>query len=123
MRELTPDDLGILLSVFAVLLIFFGIDFRLSRSDATRHRRRTLAFAIISVVGNASTAIALVLTWIALFLAPEAEQIDTWLVFIPGSIAIACAVILTAEVATSRATRLGWERRPGNTADGDDTSS
>lgn len=111
MRELDSADLGILLSVFAVLLIFFGIDFRLSRSDTTRHRRRALAFAGISLLGNATTALALVLTWVAMFLPPDAEQIDTWLVFVPGSIAALCAVVLTGEVAVSRALRLTRQRR------------
>lgn len=102
MRELTPDDLGILLSVFAVLLIAFGIDFRMSRRSALRHHRRAVAFAIVSVTGELMTAIALVLTWVALW-SPEAwERIDNLLVFVPGSIAIVCAVILTIETVTVR---------------------
>lgn len=102
MRQLDVADLGVLLSVFALLLIFFGIDFRVSRREATRHRRRALVFTVLSVVGETTTAVALILTWVALFLPPEAESIDTWLVFIPGSIAIACAVALTGEVVTAR---------------------
>ena len=102
MRDLTPDDLGILLSVFAVLLIFFGIDFRVSRTDATRHKRRALVFAFISLIGNAATAIGLILTWVALILPDESELVDTFLVFVPGSIAFLCALVLTGEVVTSR---------------------
>lgn len=102
MRQLDVADLGVLLSVFALLLIFFGIDFRVSRREATRHRRRALVFTVLSVVGETTTAVALILTWVALFLPPEAESIDTWLVFIPGSITIVCAVALTGEVVTTR---------------------
>lgn len=113
MRELDPADLGILLSVFAVVLIFFGIDFRVSRKDATRHKRRALTFAIISVIGEATAALALILTWVALFLPPEAERIDTWLVFIPGSIAMVCAVVLTGEVVAGRVAKLAQpEKEP-----------
>ncbi len=102
MRDLDPMDLGVLLSVFAVLLLFFGIDFRVSRSAARRHQRRALAFVSVSLLGEAATAIALVLTWVSLFLPVAAEQIDTLLVFVPGSIAISCAVVLTVESVVSR---------------------
>jgi small-conductance mechanosensitive channel len=102
MRDLDPNDLGLLLSVFAVLLIFFGIDFHISRTDAARHRRRAVLFAVISVIGEATAALALVLTWVAIFLPLEAQSIDTLLVFVPGSIAMLCAVVLTGEVVTMR---------------------
>lgn len=119
MRELTPDDLGILLSVFAVLLIFFGIDFRVSRRVAQLYKRRAFTFAVISVIGEGTTAIALVFTWVALFLPPEAQSIDTMLVFVPGSISMVCAVILTGQVVTgrlgnlARASRIGFESGAG----------
>lgn len=122
MRELTPDDLGILLSVFAVLLIFFGIDFRVSRRVAQLYKRRAFAFAVISVIGEGTTAIALVFTWVALFLPPEAQSIDTMLVFVPGSISMVCAVILTGQVVTgrlgnlARASRIGFESGAGAAA-------
>lgn len=102
MRDLDPVDLGVLLSVFAVLLIFFGIDFRVSRGAARRHQRRALAFVSLSLLGEAATAIALVLTWVSLFLPAAAEQIDTLLVLIPGTVAIGCAVVLTVESVVSR---------------------
>lgn len=102
MRELDPLDLGVLLSVFAVLLIFFGIDFRVSRREAKRHQRSALLFAGVGLLGEAMTAIALVLTWVSLFLPPEAERIDTLLVFVPGSVAMLCAVVLTVETVTGR---------------------
>lgn len=102
MRELDALDLGVLLSVFAVLLIFFGIDFRVSRRSAHRHRERALLFTGVSLLGEVATVVALILTWVALFLPPEAEGIDTVLVFVPGSIAILCAVVLTVESVTAR---------------------
>ncbi len=97
MRELTADDLGLLLSVFAVLLIAFGIDFHLSRRAAQRHRGRALFFGVVSVVGESMTAIALVLTWVSLWSPAAWERIDDLLVFVPGSIAVVCAMILTGE--------------------------
>lgn len=106
MRELQAADLGVLLSVFAVLLIFFGIDFRVSRGQALRHRGRALLFACISVLGEAATALALALCWVAMFLPPEAQGVDTVLVFVPGTLAIICAVILTGEVVSSRVAKL-----------------
>ena len=102
MRDLTPDDIGVLLSVFVLLLIFFGIDFRMSRTDTTRHKKRSLVFAVICLVGEAFTVLALILTWVALFLPDSAEWIDTLIVFVPGSVAMVCAVILTGEVVASR---------------------
>lgn len=117
MRDLDPNDLGLLLSVFAVLLIFFGIDFRISRSDATRHRRRALTFAVVSVIGEASAAVALVLTWVAMFLPVEARFIDTLLVFIPGTVAVICAVLLTGEVVTTRVLGLRQRRHRGARSD------
>lgn len=102
MRDLDPMDLGVLLSVFAVLLLFFGVDFRISRGAGRRYRRRAVAFVSLSLLGEAATAIALVLTWVSLFLPAAAEHIDTLLVFVPGSIAIGCAVVLTVESVVSR---------------------
>lgn len=102
MRDLTADDLGILLSVFAVLLIAFGIDFHLSKRAAQRDRTRALFFGIVSVLGEAMTAIALVLTWVALWSPAAWERIDDLLVFVPGSIAVACAVVLTGEKTVGR---------------------
>jgi hypothetical protein len=106
-RDLDALDFGVLLSVFAVLLIFFGIDFRVSRAAVRRHQRRAMVFAGLSLLGEVATAFALVMTWVALFLPPEAERIDTMLVFVPGSLAVACAVILTVQSALARLTGLG----------------
>ena len=114
MRELTADDLGILLSVFAVLLIAFGIDFRLSRRTATRHHRRAVVFAVVSLVGELATAVALVLTWVALWSPAAWERIDDLLVFIPGSIAVLCAVVLTVETVIARFGAIMTARQPGD---------
>ncbi len=114
MRELDPNDLGLLLSVFAVLLIFFGIDFRVSRRAARKHQRSALFFAALSLLGEGATAVALVLTWVSLFLPPEAESIDTLLVFVPGSIAMLCAVVLTVETVVGRIAGLSARRHPSD---------
>lgn len=106
MRELTTDDLGLLLSVFAVLLVAFGIDFHFSVKAVTRHRRSTWFFGIVTLVGELMTALALVLTWIALWSPAAWEAIDNLLVFIPGTIAIVCAVILTVDKILARLDRL-----------------
>ena len=102
MRELTSADLGILIQVFAVLLIAFGIDFHVSRRAARHHRTRALFFVVTSLVGEGMTALALVLTWVAIWSPAAWEQIDDLLVFIPGSIAVLCAVILTGEKTLGR---------------------
>ncbi|KDA05626.1 hypothetical protein DC31_14365 [Microbacterium sp. CH12i] len=106
MRELTPDHLGLLLSVFAVLLIAFAIDFRFSTRSARQHHRAILFFGVVALVGELMTALALVLTWVALWSPAAWEMIDDLLVFIPGSIAILCAVILTIDKIVSRLERL-----------------
>ncbi|MGP6171086.1 hypothetical protein ACTU6U_06455 [Microbacterium sp. A196] len=106
MRELTTDDLGLLLSVFAVLLIAFGIDFHFSTKGVAKHRRATWFFGIVTLVGEVMTALALVLTWVALWSPAAWEAIDNLLVFIPGTIAIICAVILTVDKITVRLERL-----------------
>ena len=102
MRDLTSADLGILLSLFAVLLIAFGIDFRMSRRSARLHRRRAVAFGILGLIGELSTALALVLTWVALWSPRAWEAIDGLLVLVPGSIAVLCAVTLTIESVFAR---------------------
>ena len=102
MRELSSADLGMLLSLFAVLLISFGIDFRVSRKAAKRHHRRAVVVAVVSLVGELATSIALVLTWVALWSPKAWEQIDDLLVVVPGSIAVLCAVVLTVETIVGR---------------------
>lgn len=112
MRELTSGDLGLLLSVFVLLLIAFGVDFHISRKEAERHHARALVFTLTSLIGEASTAIALVLTWTALWSPTAWERIDNLLVFIPGSIAVLCAVTLTIEAVAGRVAGLVRSSRP-----------
>lgn len=102
MGELTSSDLGMLLSVFVLLLIAFGVDFHVSRREAQRHRARALIFVVVSLVGESTTAIALVLTWTAVWSPAAWERIDNLLVFVPGSIAVLCAVTLTLETVAGR---------------------
>lgn len=102
MRDLTADDLGVLLSFFAVLLIAFGFNFHVSRKQIQSNPKTARFFLTISAVGEGFTVIALILTWISLFLPAEFNMIDTWFVFIPGSIALICAVIITTETVLNR---------------------
>ncbi|GAA3034310.1 hypothetical protein GCM10010528_13990 [Gordonia defluvii] len=106
MRDLTPDDLGLLLSLFAVLLLAFAANFHYSPRMVRRHSRAAMVFAVVNFVGEASTVIALMLTWVALWSPRAWERIDDLLVFIPGSIAIACAVFLTFESVWARIRRI-----------------
>ena len=108
MRELSTDDLGLLLSVFALLLISFAIDFHVAKGTIARHRRRALFFASVAVVGEFMTALALVLSWVALWSPAAWAKIDDLLVFIPGSIAVLCAVILTVEKTLARMIVIVW---------------
>lgn len=113
MRELTTEDLGLLLSVFAVLLIAFGIDFHFSTKGAAQHRRARWFFGIVTLIGELMTALALVLTWVALWSPTAWEAIDDLLVFVPGTIAIGCAVMLTIEKIMARLERLRTAGRKG----------
>lgn len=117
MRELTSDDLGLLLSVFAVLLIAFGVDFHFSRKSSRHHYRTALVFAVVSLTGELATAVVLVLTWLALWSPAAWERIDDLLVFVPGSIAVLCAVTLTIETVTDHATRLWRSSAPDRNPD------
>ncbi len=112
MRELSSDDLGLLLSLFAVLLLAFAANFNFSRKAIHRHRRAALGFVVVNFVGELATVIALNLTWVALWSPNAWEQIDDLLVFVPGSIAVVCAVVLTVESVYARAVHIiATERR------------
>ncbi|MEQ4300129.1 hypothetical protein ABNF97_01840 [Plantactinospora sp. B6F1] len=110
MRELSNDDLGLLLSVFVLLLIAFGIDFHMSTRAAQRHRRGAIFAGFVSLVGECTTAVTLVLTWVALWSPAAWERIDNLLVFIPGTIAVLCAVLLTGSKALNRVIRIARVR-------------
>lgn len=102
MRELTSGDLGLLLSMFVLLLIAFGVDFHVSRKQSEKHHARALVFTVTSLIGETATAVALVLTWVAVWSPAAWEHIDNLLVFVPGSIAVLCAVTLTIETVAGR---------------------
>ncbi|GAC57100.1 hypothetical protein GOHSU_16_00560 [Gordonia hirsuta DSM 44140 = NBRC 16056] len=102
MRDLTSDDLGMLLSLFAVLLLAFAANFHFSRKAVARHRAAALGFVALNLLGEAATVIALLLTWVALWSPKAWEQIDDLLVLVPGSIAMLCAVALTFESVFAR---------------------
>ncbi|MEZ5209501.1 hypothetical protein [Gordonia sp. (in: high G+C Gram-positive bacteria)] len=103
MRDLTPDDFGILLSLFAVLLLAFAANFQFSSKAVRRHRKVAIAFVVVNFIGEISTVIALLLTWVALWSPKAWEQIDDLLVLLPGSLAIVCGVVLTIESVIARA--------------------
>ncbi|MFC0313911.1 hypothetical protein ACFQNE_06130 [Gordonia phosphorivorans] len=115
MRDLTADDLGLLLSLFAVLLLAFSANFHFSRKSVRRHRRAAVAFVVINFLGELSTVIALCLTWVALWSPTAWEQIDDLLVFIPGSVAVGCAVVLTIESVYARAAHIVRDERAAAT--------
>lgn len=102
MRELGSDEFGILLSFFAVLLLAFAANFQFSRKAIARHRVAALGFVVVSFVGEISTVMALVLTWVALWSPHAWEAISDLLVLVPGSIALLCAVVLTFESVYAR---------------------
>lgn len=102
MRTLTADDLGLLLSLFAVLLLAFAANFHFSRKAVRRHRKAALTFVVLSFLGELSTVIAMMLTWVALWSPAAWDRIDDMLVFVPGTISISCAVALTIESVGSR---------------------
>ncbi|WP_290852700.1 hypothetical protein [Gordonia sp. (in: high G+C Gram-positive bacteria)] len=97
MRELTTDEFGILLSLFAVLLLAFSADFHFSRKTIARHRVQAIVFVSINLLGELATVVAMMLTWVALWSPSAWERINDLLVLVPGSIAIVCAVTLTLE--------------------------
>lgn len=106
MRELDANDLGLLLSVYAVLLLAFAANFHLSAGAVRQHRRAAILFTAANFVGEVSTVVALLLTWVALWSPRAWERIDNLLVFIPGSMAITCAVVLTFVSVWARSQRI-----------------
>lgn len=102
MRTLTADDLGLLLSVFAVLLLAFAANFHFSRKAVRRHRVAAISFVVLTFVGELSTVVALLLTWVALWSPAAWDRIDDLLVFVPGTLSMLCAVLLTVESVGSR---------------------
>lgn len=86
-----------LISFLAVVLIFFSIDLRSRDFDVTRPAARRF-FDWVSRIGGISTAVALTLGWIDLFLPDFNSPIHIGLVAIPGSVGVLSAIMLGVEM-------------------------
>lgn len=86
-----------LISFMAVLLIFFSIDVR-SRDTEPADPWHKHLFERTSRVGGITTAIALTLGWVDLFLPDEDSPIHVALIAVPGSLGVLCAIILGVEM-------------------------
>ncbi|WP_201761385.1 MULTISPECIES: hypothetical protein [unclassified Nonomuraea] len=86
-----------LISFLAVLLIFFSIDVR-SRETAASDPWHVQVFGWTSRLGGISTALALALGWVDLFLPDENSPIHVAFVAVPGSVAVLCAIVLGLEM-------------------------
>ncbi|MGO3734905.1 MAG: hypothetical protein ACTJFR_07150 [Canibacter sp.] len=96
MRELTPDQLLDAAALIVTLLIFFSIDAKFRfRKDARRVREE---FRIVTIIGGLSSAVALVVVWINLFIPDDMDRIHMLTYFVPSSIAILSALVLSLEV-------------------------
>lgn len=95
-RDLLPDELVGLCALLVSLMIFFSIDakFRFRRSSELTQD----VFRITSIVGGLSTAFALLIAWVELFLPEDNDTIDVLFYFVPSTIAILAVVVLAFEV-------------------------
>lgn len=100
MRTLTSAEMIDITALLAVLLIFFSIDLR-SREPVGAHWATRL-FEWTSRIGGVCTAFALALGWVNHFLPDESTAIHIALVAGPGSIGIACAIVLGIEMLWQR---------------------
>ncbi|MPV48967.1 MULTISPECIES: hypothetical protein [unclassified Pseudactinotalea] len=108
MRHMPSSELVSLISFLAVLLIFFSIDIR-SRTPGDQWHARLFEYS--SRIGGISTAAALTLGWVDMFLPDDSERIHVALVAIPGSLGVLCAIILGVEMLFLR------DGRPGSAND------
>ncbi|HZK04518.1 MAG TPA: hypothetical protein VFC82_01565 [Actinomycetaceae bacterium] len=90
-----------LISFLAVLLVFFSIDIK-SRDTSQEDPWHIQLFAWTSRIGGISTAISLALGWIDLFLPDGDSPIHVALVAVPGSLGVACAILLGLEMLFQR---------------------
>lgn len=90
-----------LISFLAVLLIFFSIDIRARETEVSDPWQVHL-FEWTSRVGGVSTAIALTLGWIDLFLPDTGGPIHVAFVAVPGSVGVGCAILLGLEMLWQR---------------------
>ena len=96
MRGLSPDQLLAAAGLIVTLLIFFSIDAKFRFRPSARRAREI--FHTTSIVGGISCAIAFVVIWINVFIPDDMEPINLLTYFIPSSVAIACALLLSIEV-------------------------
>ena len=92
-------------SFLAVLLVFFSIDIK-SRDQDDSDPWHMQLFEWTGRIGGVATAIALALGWIDLFLPDNGSPIHVALVAVPGSVGVACAILLGIEML--------WQRRPSD---------
>lgn len=94
--ELTRDQLSEFSGLLVTLLIFFSIDakFRFRRQD---HSEKAL-FRVSSIVGGIAAVTALAVVWVELFLPEDNKMIHVLVYFVPASIAIIAAFVLSVEV-------------------------
>ncbi|MEV4676006.1 MULTISPECIES: hypothetical protein [Actinomadura] len=103
MRQMPSADMVSLISFLAVLLIFFSIDVR-SRDSVVTKKWHTYLFEWASRIGGISTALALALGWVDLFLPDQSDLIHVAFVAVPGSMGVLCAIALGLEMLWQR-----WE--------------
>lgn len=97
MRPMPSSEMVSLISFLAVVLIFFSIDLRSRDLDVTRPAARRF-FEWASRIGGISTAIALALGWVDLFLPDDNSPIHIAMVAVPGSIGVLAAITLGMEM-------------------------
>lgn len=101
LQSMPSSEMVSLISFFAVLLIFFSIDVR-NRPRSSEDPWHARVFEWTSRTGGLSTAIALTLGWVDLFLPDDGSLIHVALVAVPGSVGVACAVVLGLEMLWQR---------------------
>lgn len=97
MRDMPSSELVSLISFLAVLLLFFSIDVR-GRGWDDGDPWHAKLFEWTSRVGGLSAAFALAVGWIDLFVPDELMLFHVALVAVPGSVAVACAIVLGVEM-------------------------
>lgn len=97
MRQMPSSELVSLISFLAVLLIFFSIDIR-SRNRAAEDQWHERLFEWTSRIGGVSTAFALTVGWLDLFLPDEGGGFHVIFVAIPGSVGVIAAIVLGVEM-------------------------
>lgn len=102
MREMPSSEMVSLISFFAVLLVFFSIDIRGRVADVAGRPGQMAFFEWVSRTGGVSTAMALTLGWVDLFLPDESSAIHVALIAVPGSVGVLCAIALGVEMIFGR---------------------